>query len=422
MMTAQMRPTSQPAAPRPTVAASAASSSSWTTSPASGPACTVCFVRSIRVRGHRLRAGLHAPHDAADMPSLPLPDLAMKQDERAPFVRALERARMSAYPRGEYVEQESFMRGSEILAMARHAGVGPGIAVLDLCCGVAGPGRFITAELGCSGIWGWTSARAPSTSRASVSASFPVALRCRAYRWSRRGRSTWCSCSRRCSRFPDKETLLRDISAGLAAGGRFAFALEEGLPLTEAERGRMPDSDTIWLTPLPEMLAYPERAGLVFRWQDDRSWSHRALAESLSDAFAADAANIAAEIGGRAPGELIAAHRRWSNWPREGRVRNLACVAEKTGIPGTIRADGQRSSCRGRVFDVSAHTNPRTLRPKATSKAIVAARRRWGVSQVVCWAWSQERTPLAPAAAAITHPAHMAWTVSLALRGRAGQG
>jgi len=58
-------------------------------------------------------------------------------------MRALERARMSAYPRGEYVEQESFMRGSEILAMARHAGVAPGIAVLDLCCGVAGPGRFI---------------------------------------------------------------------------------------------------------------------------------------------------------------------------------------------------------------------------------------------------------------------------------------
>jgi cyclopropane fatty-acyl-phospholipid synthase-like methyltransferase len=74
----------------------------------------------------------------------------MKQDERARFVRALERARMSAYPRGEYVEQESFMRRSEILAMARHAGVAPGIAVLDLCCGVAGPGRFITAELGCS--------------------------------------------------------------------------------------------------------------------------------------------------------------------------------------------------------------------------------------------------------------------------------
>ena len=45
--------------------------------------------------------------------------------------------------------------------------------------------------------------------------------------------------------------------------------------------------------------------------------------------------------------------------------------------------------------------------PNARNSAMVAARRRWGVSQVMCWAWSQERAPLAPAAAAITHPAHM---------------
>lgn len=62
----------------------------------------------------------------------------------------------------------------------------------------------------------------------------------------------------------------------------------------------------------------------------------------MSDAFAADAANIAAEIGCRALGELIAAHRLWADWLREGRVRKLAFVAEKTGVPGTIRADGQR--------------------------------------------------------------------------------
>ena len=34
----------------------------------------------------------------------------MKQDERAPFVQALQRAREAAYAPGEYVEQESFMR------------------------------------------------------------------------------------------------------------------------------------------------------------------------------------------------------------------------------------------------------------------------------------------------------------------------
>ena len=39
------------------------------------------------------------------------------------------------------------MRASEILALAHRAGIAPGISVLDLCCGVAGPGRLIAREL-----------------------------------------------------------------------------------------------------------------------------------------------------------------------------------------------------------------------------------------------------------------------------------
>src|SRR4051794_29535301 len=74
----------------------------------------------------------------------------VRQDERSPFVRALRRARVSAYVAGEFVEQESFMRATEIDAIARQAGIAPGVSVLDLCCGVAGPGRFITQRLGCS--------------------------------------------------------------------------------------------------------------------------------------------------------------------------------------------------------------------------------------------------------------------------------
>ncbi len=69
--------------------------------------------------------------------------------------------------------------------------------------------------------------------------------------------------------FPEKEPLLQEISAALTTGGRFAFTLEEGPPLTEAERASMPDADTVWLTPLHEMLTYLERAGLVVRWQED---------------------------------------------------------------------------------------------------------------------------------------------------------
>jgi SAM-dependent methyltransferase len=132
--------------------------------------------------------------------------------------------------------------------------------------------------------------------------------------------------------FPDKETLLEEISRALRPGGRFAFTLEEGPPLTAAERERMPDPDTVWLTPLPEMLACLERAGLRVRWQEDHSRSHRAMADSLRGAFAADAPAIARQIGREALEELLllTAHRLWSDWLDEGRVRKIAFVAEKT--------------------------------------------------------------------------------------------
>ena len=63
----------------------------------------------------------------------------MRQDDRTPFDRALRRAREVAYPPGEYAGQESFMTASEIRALAARAGIGPGVSVLDLCCGVGGP-------------------------------------------------------------------------------------------------------------------------------------------------------------------------------------------------------------------------------------------------------------------------------------------
>src|SRR4029078_10977281 len=90
--------------------------------------------------------------------------------------------------------------------------------------------------------------------------------------------------------FPDKEPLLREVAGALDAGGRFAFTLEEGAPLTAAERAAMPGGDTVWLTPLDEMLALLQGAGLTVRWQEEQSASHRAVADSLIDAFAADAA------------------------------------------------------------------------------------------------------------------------------------
>jgi hypothetical protein len=97
----------------------------------------------------------------------------------------------------------------------------------------------------------------------------------------------------------------------------------------------MPDADTVWLTPLQEMLTCLERVGLGVRWQEDCSRSHRAMVDSLIDAFTAHATEIAAQIGREALDELLAAHRLWSNWLRDGRIRKIAVVAEKTAARTT---------------------------------------------------------------------------------------
>lgn len=262
----------------------------------------------------------------------------MKQDERAPFVRALQRARASAYAPGEFIGQESFMRASEIRSLAGRTGIRPGVSVVDLCCGVAGPGRFITRELGCSylGVDFSSSAIEIARERAhdlpcrfEVSRIPPIPP----------GPFEVVLLLETMLAFPDKQPLLCDISRALTTGGRFAFTLEEGVPLTEAERERMADADTVWLTPLDEMLADLQRVGLVVRWQEDCSRSHRAVADSLINAFAADAADISAQIGRRALEELLTAHRLWSEWLRDGRVRKLAFVAEKPATQRTTGAD-----------------------------------------------------------------------------------
>jgi SAM-dependent methyltransferase len=256
----------------------------------------------------------------------------MKQDERAPFVQALQRARMSAYAPGEFVGQESFMLAGEIRALAGKAGIAPGVSVLDLCCGVAGPGRFITRELRCTYLGVDSSSSAIDIARESA-ADLPCRFKVSQIPPIPPGPFDVVLLLETMLAFPEKETLLQEISQALTTGGRFAFTMEEGQPLTRAERESMPDADTVWLTPLAEMLTRLERAGLVVRWQDDCSRSHRAVADSLINAFAADATDIAAQIGPGALEELLAAHRLWSDWLREGRVRKIAFVAEKKHTP-----------------------------------------------------------------------------------------
>ncbi len=256
----------------------------------------------------------------------------MKQDERVPLDQALQRARRSAYAPGEFVYQESFMRAGEVLSLAVRAGVAPGVTVLDLCCGVAGPGRFITSQLGCTYMGVDSSVSAIDIARERT-ADLPCRFDVARIPPVPSGPFDVVLLLETMLAFPDKETLLRELSSALPVGGRFVFTLEEGRPLTEAEAESMPDADTVWLIPLPDMLSCLERVGLQVRWQEECSRSHRATADSLVDALTAEQSEIAMHLGRRALDELLSAHRLWSDWLREGRVRKFAFVAEKTRTP-----------------------------------------------------------------------------------------
>lgn len=252
----------------------------------------------------------------------------MSRPERRSPVDALRRAQQTAFGPDEYVEQESFVRASEILTLAERAGIGAGVSVLDVCCGVAGPGRYVTRELGCVylGVDSSESAVAVAADRArGLPCRFEVA------EVPPLPRETFdvVLLLETMLAFRDKEALLEEIARVLPVGGRFAFTFEEGVALTESERARMPAADTVWLTPLAQMHALLARAGLTVRCEEDWSESHRETAAALADAYAADSTTIAAQIGRRALDELLAGHRLWTEWLATGRVRKFGLVAER---------------------------------------------------------------------------------------------
>lgn len=252
----------------------------------------------------------------------------MKQDQRAPFVEALQRARLSAYAPGEFVDQESFMLASEILELGRRAGIGPEVAVLDLCCGVAGPGRYLTERLGCRYL-----GLDYSSSAVEIARQLAGDLGCQ-FEVARipplpAGRFEVVLLLETMLAFADKRTLVQEVARVLVPGGRFAFTLEEGQPLSPPERDAMPDADTVWLTPLQEMLELLAALGLRVSSQLECSASHLRMVEALLQAFSSDRAQIGAQIGGRALQELLSAHELWRDWLACGRVRKFSLVAEK---------------------------------------------------------------------------------------------
>jgi ubiquinone/menaquinone biosynthesis C-methylase UbiE len=253
----------------------------------------------------------------------------VSQDLQAPLPAALERAQAAGYPAGEYVGQESFMRATEIRALAHQAGIGPGVALLDLCCGVAGPGRMITAESGCTYLGVDQSASSLAAAR-ELAGNLPCRFEQAQLPPLPDGPFEVVLLLETMLAFPDKGVLVKEVGRVLEPGGRFAFTVEEGTPLTQQERAQMPAADTVWPIELAELTDIVNEAGLSVIWQQDYSSSHHAVATALHRSYQAESIQIAEQIGPRATAELIAAHQLWSDWLGSGRVRKLAVVAEKT--------------------------------------------------------------------------------------------
>jgi SAM-dependent methyltransferase len=250
----------------------------------------------------------------------------VRQDQRAPALAALEWA--AAYPAGEYVGQQGFMRAAEVRALAHQARVGPGVPVLDLCCGVAGPGRMITAESGCRYLGVDHCAGALATAR-QLAGNLPCRFGQAHLPPLPGGRFEVVFLLETMLAFPGKKALAGEVARVLEPGGRFAFTVEEGRPLTRQERARMPAAGTVWLIELAELTDLLRGAGLAVTWQQEHSSAHHAIAAALLRCYRADSAQIAGQIGAQATAELITAHQRWDDWLGSGRVRKFAMIAQK---------------------------------------------------------------------------------------------
>ena len=220
------------------------------------------------------------------------------------------------------------MQAGEVRKLARQARVGPGVWVLDLCCGVAGPGRMITAESGCHYLGVDYSASALATAR-ELAGNLPCRFEQAHLPPLPEGRFEVVLLLETMLAFPDKDALVGEVVGVLEPGGRFAFTVEEGRPLTQKERARMPGADTVWPVELEELTAVLGKSGLTVIWREEHSSSHHAMATALLRSYRADSPQIAGEIGMQATADLITAHQLWVDWLGCGRVRKFAMVAEK---------------------------------------------------------------------------------------------
>lgn len=244
--------------------------------------------------------------------------------------RLLWQARKSAFPPGEFVGQQSFVSATEILWLAERAGVGEGVRVLDLCCGVGGPGLLLARRLRCDYLGvdadpdavAWARRRAADhevEARFAVATVPPLPV----------GNFDVVLLLETLLAFRDKRGFLAEVADALPRGGRFGFTVEAGRPLSSVERAGMPDADTVWLTTLWRLQEDLEAVGLRVRCLEDWSTAHRATVDALVAAYAAAEPSVGEAGGANVVGGLIRGHRLWSQWLVAGRVRKFAAVAER---------------------------------------------------------------------------------------------
>lgn len=248
-------------------------------------------------------------------------------EHRRVLDHALARAKAAAFGPGQFVGQESFVSADEVVRLAAAAGVGARTTVLDLCCGVGGPGTLVTRRLRCSYLGIDASAGAVEVARA------------RADRRCRFEQGTIPPVGHEPAEvvllletvlaFPDKQGLFAGVCEALRPGGRFAFTVEVGQPLTAAERELMPAADTVWPVPPADLVAALAGAGLAVRWREDWTSSHATTVASLELAYTADRPAITAALGEGSFDDLVTSHRLWASWLRSGRVRKVAVVAQR---------------------------------------------------------------------------------------------
>src|SRR4051794_31228527 len=163
----------------------------------------------------------------------------MTGEDGALDVPALERARACAHAPAEFAGQEGFMSTGEIRALAERAGIVPGTRVLDLCCGIAGPGRFIASTFGCSYVGIDASASAIATARKRAG-GLPCEFRVGRVPPVPPGPFDVVLLLETMLAFTDIGQLLAGVAGVLRPAGRFACTVEAGVPLTPAERSAMP--------------------------------------------------------------------------------------------------------------------------------------------------------------------------------------